>query len=191
MNPKLTLKNAVYLCSLLSVLAFLFFVNFYRPKLNLGTYNSDHLPDFSFEDVEISQLVDGKLKWQLRSEYAEIMKKDDHAKLKTATGKIYDDGKEVINFKSGFATVHLQNSKMSLNKATAQFLMNDDNIELSAETLTWDPKKKQFIGHDNIRLKSKLATLYGDYFYVNVPFKILKVNSNSRAEVYTDYDKKN
>jgi LPS export ABC transporter protein LptC len=190
-NPKYTLKHGLYVLAFLIVFGFLLFVSLYNPKLELGQYNSDHLPDFSFEDVEISQLVDGKLKWQLHSEYAEIMKKDNYAKLNDADGKIFDKGEEVIKFKSKYATVSLEDSTMDLDRANAQFFMNGDVVDLSANTLTWDPKTKQFVGHDNIKLKSKLATLYGDYFYVNVPFKILKVNTNSRAEVYTPDVKNN
>ena len=185
MNHRYTLRHALYLFFFLCFLCFLIFVGFYKPTLDLGKYSLEHLPDFSFEDVEISQLVDGELKWQLQSSYAEIMKKDNYATLKDSHGKIYDNKKEIIRFDSMSAKVSLKDSTMSLDYAKAQFLMYDDRVELYADILIWNPKRKQFVGHNNIILKSALAVLYGDYFYVDVPFKLLKVNKNSRAEVYT------
>lgn len=177
-----------YLLSGIIVVSYLLFVNYYKPKIDLGSYNSDHLPDFSFEEVLISQLVDGEMKWQLQADYAEIVKGNDQAKLSNSTGVIYSDGEDIIQFRSKEAEVELHSSSMRLNQAHADFKISDDVVALSADNILWNPDEKQFIGTNNIVLRSDLATVYGDYFYVNVPFKILKVSKNSRAKVYPSYE---
>ena len=101
---------------------------------------------------------------------------------------LYSDGEDIIQFRSKEAEVELHSSSMRLNQAHADFKISDDVVALSADNILWNPDEKQFIGTNNIVLRSDLATVYGDYFYVNVPFKILKVSKNSRAKVYPSYE---
>lgn len=161
----------------------LLFVTVYEPRLNIPKIPTKKLPDFSFEEVRISHIDDGVIKWQLDSKLASIDKIDAKVDMVSAEGQIYDDEKLVVSFKAPEVVMGMDASDMTLKKAKTQFYLENRVIYLNSEVLQWYSSMKQFVGTKGVEVVSDGIRLTGHSFRVDVPIQKMTIESDAEADL--------
>lgn len=157
------------------------FVLIYEPSLTLLKPKKSSQPDFSFEDVTVTYIYDGELKWELESEYAELDKASDRVFMTEAVGDIFSDGKKSVAFEAPEARLTLGNSDMELSDSVAEFFINEKSVYLKSKILNWFSEKNIFVGQHKVELSSEGMTLKGKYLTVDVDTKKMKMTKDAKA----------
>ena len=160
------------------------FVLVFEPALPLMNKKKKGLPDFFFEGVVISQIDDGQLKWEIRSDKASIYKGKDQVDLINVDGNLFEKDESVVLFKSDGASLTIDSSDLNMNEVNATFNVQGKPYRLKSDTLNYESSIDRFIGKGNLVLKSHLLTVEGDYFQVELPVKRLLISNDARAKIY-------
>jgi LPS export ABC transporter protein LptC len=138
-------------------------------------------PDFAFENVMISQIENGHIMMEINAKYAEINKMNNEALLKKLDGTFFQKDNPTLTLSAPVATLNIDSSDMELSNATANFLLENKNIQLKASTLLWKSKPQLFIGKENIQIKTGYMKISGEYFKVNIPVRKMILAENCKA----------
>jgi len=176
-------QRVVSVLGIACVVAYLFFVVLYKPKLFIPPVKAANLPDFLFEDVTISRINNGKLVWELESAKASVSKADQKVVLDGVKGDFLTLKDAPISFNSKSADYFMDDPKLSMKYAVATIKYEDDPITLHAETLVWSEKSNELIGQGGIKIVSPKIDLYGETFVVNIPAQRIKINHKAHADI--------
>jgi LPS export ABC transporter protein LptC len=139
------------------------------------------LPDFRFEDIIISEFDSGKAVWEINATHAHLYRDSETSFLRGVEGTVYSDEKELVVFKAPSAELNLNKSILKLLNVVASINFDTLTTIIRADELVWDGAKQSFEGSGQVQIESELGVMKGDYFLVSIPFRKIRIESNSKA----------
>ena len=159
-------------------ICFLIFISLYEPPKTFSEKDQS-LPDFTFENVTISELENGDLKWEISAESASIYKDNTTLHMSNVSGNFLNKNSPIIfsseegdlayNNPTSFV---LYNSSVTLNLKENLFNFKSHTLHISAESLFGD--KGNTITSQGLILSSNKLKL-------NLSEKKLYIYENARA----------
>jgi len=138
-------------------------------------------PDFTFENVKISQLDQGKVKWVLYANDAEIDKDKGITRLKTVKGTLFNNLQKNLVFTSPTATLSSVNGVIRLAKTQATVYGSGMPVTMSCNAMVWNSKKHRLIGKGDIRIHTDTISITGRMFQADIPVTKIKIYNEATA----------
>ena len=171
--------------SILFVLvALVFYVSNYEPNINLPEVVTEDRPDFSFEDVIVSQIDNGELIWEIHSNYAEINKSDKKVRLRKVQGKIFDNDKRIVTFNSPTAELGTDDSGMVLNNPKAIVYLPTQQLNIRTKNLVFNSTSRVFEGVGGVEVTTTYMRITGKRLMVDTQTKKIRIIEDAFAEIY-------
>jgi len=166
---------------------FLLFVTFYTPKLKSYSIKPD-IPDFQFQDVTISQVEEGVLKWEIQADEAEIYNGKALLKMKMVSGNIYQNIEPIIRFIANASSYDISKNEMIFTRVHVDFL-SSPKFYLKSEELFFNANRHILIGRRHNKLSNSFLELVGENLYLDLFKQQLKMTDHAKATFYPEqYD---
>lgn len=163
---------------------FLLFVTFYTPKLKPYTIKGD-IPDFQFQDVTISQVEEGVLKWEIQADEAEIYNGKALLKMKMVSGNIYQNVDPIIRFIANSSSFDISKNEMMFTRVHVDFLTKP-KFYLKSEELFFNANQHIFTGKRHNKLSNAFLELVGENLYLDLLKQQLKMTDHAKATFYPE-----
>lgn len=181
------MKNSAVDYMLWAVLGFIvllsLFVTFVEPALDLPSMKDENLPDFSFEDVQMTQFDNGVQQWFISAKKADVISKKDLVLFSETSGNIFSVNGDEIIFDASTINYLIQDKQMNFEVASLNFLIGEKQFELFSNHLNWDYDRNQFLGSNGVKIKNEDVEILGDRFMADLPIEKLNVSTKVRARL--------
>ena len=148
------------------------------PVLDFGPTKKTKRADFIFEKVTITQTYEGKKKWKIYSDSAEINKDNHNATLQQVTGYFFENDTPIFSIEAPLARINLETSNIRLKESKSIAMFKEDPINILADSLSWDSNSRQFIATGNVEIFSGDLNMKGKEFLVDLNTKKIKLNKS-------------
>jgi LPS export ABC transporter protein LptC len=169
-----------------SVLIFLIFVVTFEPNLNLAPPKEEGLPDFSFEDVLITEIDEGVVTWQVHASKASLFDSDNHIKLEQSVGDVFEGERKIVSFKSPLGTYSLESALLHLEEAESDVYFENRDVNVNAGTMEWDFNRREMSGEGIVLVESEFMSLAGEALSVDYETNTIKLFGNVNAMIRTE-----
>lgn len=175
-------KNANFVL-VIGAITGLLLVSLIEPTLNIPPEKKEKQPDFSFENITLSEMENEKTNWELNAEEAKIYKDENQTQLARVTGQFFEGGRSMLDFASPEGYIDTQTSDMVFTEATATINFQNTPIIVEAERLSYSAATAVFYGKGNTSVKTDGITLTGKEFEIIVEEKKFRIKDSSEANI--------
>jgi len=158
--------NKIILVSFI-VLGFFLFVLTFEPTLNLAPEKEEGLPDFSFEDVDITEIEDGVMLWNVQAKKASIYENDNTIRLQESEGDVFENARKTVHFKAPLGRFSIDDESLYLIDAETVVFFPENTMNVNAHELTWNLKTNDMIGEGIVLVESNVISISGDRINVD------------------------
>ena len=183
MNLTLFCKHNKSILLAFIIVLFLGFVITFEPEIPRIPEKEEGLPNFSFEQVLITEINDGDILWQINAEKASIFEETQEIDLRESSGDVFEDNQKIVSFQSPFALYSIGESIMTWKDAVSMLYFESKQVHVNAKQIKWNVAEQIMLGnHVELRDSNNLF-VSGQRFSIDYEKNIIKLNGNVFADI--------
>ncbi|RAP34136.1 LPS export ABC transporter periplasmic protein LptC [Candidatus Marinamargulisbacteria bacterium SCGC AG-410-N11] len=168
---------------LICLLGLIIFVILKKPIEQYSSNNQENIPDYSFDNIVLTQFNDQNMEITISSKKADIFKEKEMIFLDDVSGNIKILEKKVLTFIAKTSQCSLNHSNLILNKSELTYFKTTHPLKFNSNYLNWNLNEKSFIGKSNILITQNNIKILGDYFEFNMKKNKLLIKKGAEIHV--------
>lgn len=159
------------------------FVLTFEPEIPEIPEKEQGLPDFSFENVLITEINDGDILWQINAEQASIFEENQKIDLRHSSGDVFEEGEKIVSFQSPFALYSIHDSVMTWRDAISVLFFDTKQVHINAKYVNWNVLHRYMEGNQVELRDSNNLFVSGQRFSIDYENNNIKLNGDVFADI--------
>lgn len=155
--------------------------SFLKPDVVWVTPGSPNRPDFEFKDVQITQYLMAKEKFDIHADRGTVDRDSDAVELTNMKGRFYSTQGHSIDVRSPAASLSINGNHLAIKNAEISLSIGQIPARIVTQELRWNTERSQIRCRGGVSVNLPTYAIVGDEFLAVLPIDRYKIFRNAKA----------